>query len=93
MPNKICCVQQNIPFKISKFERKNNACFIVGHTFSNFGSWFDSPVLSSSLGTLLTDGDWISEEASFSISELSFKYVSIQFKNKVVLSPLLHTVN
>jgi len=53
----------------------------------------DSPVLSSSLGTLLTDGDWNSEEASFSISELSFKYVSIQFKNKVVLSPLLHTVN
>jgi len=93
MPNNICCVQQNIPFKISKFERINDACFIVGHRFSNSGSFFDSPILSSSLGILLTDANWNSEEESFSISEISFKYVYIPFKNRVVLTPLLHTVN
>lgn len=87
-----CCVlKDNSIVIIKNIIVHDQQIKIIGKTFLSLENFYTSPCESSKLNIFLTR-NLSTELCSFDVNQISFKCIKLNFKNKFVVFPLIHTI-
>lgn len=95
-PNNCCCLRDGSIIIIRNFVSYYNhndaiRTIIIGHKFESLQEFYTEPCESSQLGIHLAE-HIMDPLQSWDINEIDYKCLKLNFKDKFVIFPLLHSV-
>lgn len=90
-PNNICCLKNDYPLVITNFSTSEGKFFITGNRFLRKTTFYEAPETSADFGIYLVNNSSLSQEETFSIEDVAYKYVSFPINDDLLLIPIIYT--